>query len=271
MARLLTSRQQREVDYHRDHAHHHETRAKTPVGMDVVTNKRRRWWNAYWSTYDILGGYELQNMRVLIPGCGFGDDAVRIAHIGAEVYAFDISPEIIEVAKERSTRFNYEHIHFEVMPTEELIYEDHFFDFVFCFDILHHVDISATIREFQRVLKPGGRIIGDELYTHGHIERLIRRTYLVDKVLYPRLVKYIYGTDQPYITEDEHKIDDKEFAIIRDMLKECRVEYFNIFVNRIVPERSVLISKTDRMFAIAVGRLGRFLAGRIVFDGVIQK
>ena len=99
----------------------------------------------------------------------------------------------------------------------------------------------------------------------------IRRTYLVDKVLYPRLVKYIYGNNQPYITEDEHKIDDKEFAIIRDTLKACRIEYYNIFVNRIISERSVLISKSDRMLAIAVGRLGHFLAGRIVFDGVIRK
>jgi ubiquinone/menaquinone biosynthesis C-methylase UbiE len=210
-------------------------------------------------------------MRVLIPGCGFGDDAVRIAHIGAEVHAFDISPEIVEIAKNRSTRFNYENIQFDVMPTEALIYEDQFFDFVFCLDILHHVDISATIREFRRVLKPGGRIIGDELYTHEHLEKLIRKSYLVDKVLYPRLVKYLYGTDRPYITEDEHKIDNKEFAIILEMLEECRVEYFNIFVNRIVPERNVLISKIDRMFAIAIGRLGHLLAGRIVFDGVIQK
>ncbi len=106
MARLLTARQQREVDYHRDHARHHETREKIPVEMDVVTNKRRRWWNAYWSTYDILGGYDLQNMRVLVPGCGFGDDAVRIAHIGAEVHAFDISPEIVKISNNLSTRFN---------------------------------------------------------------------------------------------------------------------------------------------------------------------
>ena len=199
------------------------------------------------------------------------DSAKQNVKEGAEVHAFDISPDIIEIAKDHSNRFNYKNVHFNVMPSEAIKYNENFFDLIFCLDILHHVDISESARQFQRVLKPGGRIIGNELYTYSHIEHIVRRSYLVEKVIYPRMVKYIYGTDQPYITQDEHKIDDAEFTIIRDMLKECRMEYFNIFVGRIVPERSILVSKFDRTLARAVGGLGHFLAGRIVFDGVIRK
>lgn len=272
MTKSLTARQQREIDYHRDYARQRADMARYPIAIDVVTNDRRRWWNAYWHTYTILRGYDLQEARVLIPGCGFGEDAARIAHMGANVHAFDISSEITDIAKERCANLGHRGIQFAAMPAEDLIYEDDFFDFVFCIDVLHHVDISAAITQFRRVLKSGGRIIGNELYTHSLVQRLFRRSYLVEKLLYPRMARYIYGTNRPYITEDEHKIDEKEFEIIHHAFVRCRVEYFNIFVGRILPERSVLISKTDRTFAHTIGRrLSRYFAGRIVFDGLIRK
>ena len=220
----------------------------------------------------MLRGYDLQEARVLVPGCGFGEDAALIAHMGANVYAFDIASDMTDIAKERCAHFGHGGIQFAAMPAEDLQYEEDFFDFVFCIDILHHVDISAATTQFRRVLKSGGRIIGNELYTHSLVQRLVRRNYLVEKLLYPRMARYIYGIDRPYITEDEHKIDENEFEIIHHALAECRVEYFNIFVGRIVPERSVSISKTDRTFAQMIGkRLSRYFAGRIVFDGLIRK
>jgi len=41
-----------------------------------------------------------------------------------------------------------------VTPAERLTYSDNVFDAVFFMDILHHVDIPATMKEIRRVLNP---------------------------------------------------------------------------------------------------------------------
>lgn len=266
----LTERQQREKEFHRQRAQDHKHRAAQAVALDVVSSPDRRWWNAYWSTYDMLRKLDLAGKKVLVSGCGFGEDAIRVASLGAEVYGFDISPDSVEICRERAQRFDCRNVHFDVMPSEKMTYEDNFFDVVLCIDILHHVDIPKTLSEFQRVLKPGGRIVGDELYTHGLIERNFRRNALVEKVLYPLMAKYIYGSETPYITEDEHKIDDKEFALVEQLVTLQEVKYFNVFVGRIVPDRSISISKIDRALLSCLGSTGRFLCGRIVFDGTVN-
>lgn len=269
MREVFTERQRREINYHRERASRYQNYREAPVTTDVVTCAKRRSWNAYWSTYDVLLDYDWSNKKVLVPGCGFGDDVVRVAALGAEVYGFDISPETIDIAKDRCANFGYENVHFDVMASERLKYESDFFDLVFCLDIMHHVDIARTSLQFQHVLKRNGKIIGNELYTHRHIENLFRKNLLVENFVYPKMLKYIYGTSQPYITEDEHKIDDREFAILEGAFDISRRDYFNIFIGRIVPDRYLMASKIDRLTARMSG-LGHYLAGRVVFDGCVQ-
>lgn len=267
----FTPRQRREIEYHRGHAERHRDRADEPVSLDVVSDPNRRWWNAYWSTYDILRGHDLSGARILVPGCGFAEDAIRLSHMGAEVHAFDISQDILEIAKARAVRQGYPDIQFARMSVENTEYEDSFFDFVVCLDILHHVDIPAAAKEFRRILKPAGHIVGDELYTHGAVERNVRQSRLVKNVLYPRMVRFIYGSEKPYITDDEHKIDDREFAILLEVLSSCHVDYFNIFVGRLFPGSRPLSLKCDRLLAKGLGGFSRFIAGRVVFDGIVAK
>ena len=157
----LSDRQWREVEYHKGHAARHAELAQTPVDLTIVTSGKRRWWNATWAAFDILRNLNLTGKHVLIPGCGFGDDVACLAKLGAKVSAFDISPQEIEIAKARAARFGYEGT-FAVMAAEALDYPDLSFDLIWCRNILHHVDIPATLREFQRVLKPGGYLVGQE-------------------------------------------------------------------------------------------------------------
>jgi ubiquinone/menaquinone biosynthesis C-methylase UbiE len=267
----LTDRQRREIEYHRVRAEERAENVLTPVEFDVLSASKRRWWNAYWHLYKLLIGEDWRGKKVLIPGSGFGEDAVRFARMGAEVEAFDISPEAIDLARRRCAQFGYERINFAVMPSEAMSYSDNTFDAVLCRDILHHVDIPRTMAEIRRVLKPGGRIIGMELYTHGAVERLVRKNPLVEKVLYPLMQRYVYGTDRPYITEDEHKIDDVEFACIRDSMTACRLDWFHVVIGRLLPERIDLFAKLDRGLARLIGPAGRLLAGRVVFLGTVKK
>lgn len=268
----LTERQQREVEFHRAYAEKMADERMGPVAFDVVDERsKRRWWNAYWSVYDRLLRHDLKGKRVLAPGCGFGEDAARIARLGAEVEAFDISPEIVAVASARAKKHGYEGVRFSVSPCETLAFPDDHFDIVFFLDILHHVDIPKSIAEARRVLKPGGRIVGDELYTHSALQRNVRENVIVRKLIYPTMKPFIYGKNDPYITEDEHKIDESEFRCVVDACQSIEIDYFNAAAGRLFPDKIALLTQLDRLAMRAAGSAGRILAGRVVFEGVVRK
>lgn len=267
----LDERQGRERKYHEDFAKRNRDRLTQPVLLDVIELGPRRPWNGYWTAYDFLMAETLVGKRVMISGCGFGEDAIRLAKLNAEVYAFDLSPDLLEIARERAVRMGATGIRFEIMPAENLSYPDDFFDLIYFNDILHHVNIPKAVSEARRVLKSGGQIIANELYTHSLLQR-VRESYFVSKFLYRRMVRFIYGTENPYITEDEHKINEYELSLLTGILENdlLRCRYFLLLGGRILPARRV-VEKLDRVILTMSGSAGRIFAGRVVLTGVIAK
>lgn len=266
----LSERQQNELEYHRDYAKKRNDIKNTDAPMDVMLDSRRRWWNGYWHTYTLLREMELKGKRVLVAGCGFGNDAIRIARQGAEVDACDLSPDVLELARIRAANFGVPAIRFDAMPLETMTYADNSFDVIIIIDILHHCDIPSAMNELNRVLRPGGAILGSELYTHGWMQ-VIRESWLVDKLIYRLLVKFIYGSKDPYITSDEHKINEHEFAVILSHIKQPRCDWFNFLIGRLVPDRFPAFAMIDRLFLRCAGSFGRLLAARVVFSGLVEK
>jgi 2-polyprenyl-3-methyl-5-hydroxy-6-metoxy-1,4-benzoquinol methylase len=158
----LTARQAREVEYHRHHAAQHADLVERRIPTGVIRDAARRPWNAYWTLYDRLQAWKVEGRRVLVPGCGFGHDAILLSLMGAEVSANDISPESVEIALRRAAKHG---VAFDtrVMPVERLDYPDEHFDAVVLIDILHHVDIPAAMPEIRRVLRPDAMVFGNEL------------------------------------------------------------------------------------------------------------
>lgn len=266
----LTKRQKNELEYHREHARENAAILNKPFSWDVLDHPSQRWWNAYWQMYAYLSGLNLKGKRVLVVGCGFGDDALRLAKLGADVYAFDLSPDSLSIAKALADREGLA-ISFEEMPAEALRYETDFFDFIIARDILHHVDIPRAMSEIRRVSKPGALFIVNEIYSHSLSDR-IRHSVLVEKILYPRLQRFIYGEGKPYITEDERKLTELDIRAITKQLQTLEFKkYFNFLVTRIVPDRYETLSKVDRVLLIMLKPLGHLLAGRILFSGHISK
>jgi ubiquinone/menaquinone biosynthesis C-methylase UbiE len=265
----LTLRQVHEVEFHAEYAAGHRYLAETPVSLDVCTAHDRRWWNAYWAFYDLIRATRLVGLRVLVPGCGFGEDCIRLASLGAQVYGIDISPEIIEICRARAAIFAPGHVTLGVMPSEKLEFPDGYFDAVVLVNILHHVDIAATMAEVRRVSKPGAKILGLEMYTHSSVQR-IRQSAVLTRVVYPFVVRRIYR-GKPYITPDERKINEKEFSSIVSGLQRQTVEYFSILVERVFSSELVGLAKLDRLLTRALGPVGGLLAGRVVFSGTLNK
>lgn len=88
---------------------------------------------------------------VLEVGCGWGELAERITReTGAAVTAIDLSPRMVELARERG-------VDARVGDVQELPFEDGSFDAVVAAWMLYHVpDLDRAIAEVARVLRPGG-------------------------------------------------------------------------------------------------------------------
>jgi ubiquinone/menaquinone biosynthesis C-methylase UbiE len=264
----LSERQQRERDYHKTHAGRVADRFKS-IDYEVVTSPNRRWWNAYWEVWTYLRSMPLTGSKVLVVGCGWGSDALRFAKLGAQVSAFDLSPDMLVIAK-RFAEADGLAVQFEEMPAEKMTYDTGVFDIVFCRDILHHVDIPKTMNEISRVTKLGGVLVIDEIYSHS-LTDVVRHSWLVERVLYPAMRPFIYQEKINYITEDERKMTERDIAIVRSYVdKPLYCKYFNFFVTRIVPDKFVALSKLDRTFLRILGSAGKYLAGRIVFAGHVR-
>lgn len=264
----LTDRQRREVEFHKDYAAKYNL---APLKFDILYSPKRRWWNAYWDVWGYLKALGLKDKRVLVVGCGAGEDAILFAEIGARVSAFDLSPDMLTVAKAKAKASHCGEIDFGEMPSEALTYPDATFDLIFACDILHHVDIPRTMSEVARVAKPSALFVANEIYSHSITDR-IRKSRLVEKFLYHRMKNTIYRGETPYITEDERKMTERDIASVKDNLAGIvREKYFNFLIGRVLPHGIRPLSKMDRCLLVLAGRpLGKVLAGRIVLIGKVR-
>lgn len=94
--------------------------------------------------------------RVLDAGAGFAQWSMALAEANGHVTAIDASPERIEVARQLAG--GYANIGFDVGLVTALPYEDGSFDALFSYSVIYYTDVARTVREFARVLRPGGRL-----------------------------------------------------------------------------------------------------------------
>jgi 2-polyprenyl-3-methyl-5-hydroxy-6-metoxy-1,4-benzoquinol methylase len=90
--------------------------------------------------YHLLG--DLRGRRILDFGCGSGANAVQLAHRGAQVWALDISEDLIRLAQRRlAVNGRAGTAQFIVASAHELPFPDASIDVVFGIAILHHLDL----------------------------------------------------------------------------------------------------------------------------------
>jgi SAM-dependent methyltransferase len=108
--------------------------------------------------------------HVLEIGCGFGAFARLVASRAQRVTAIDLSPQMIEVARERS--LDYSNLEFVLgdflqdhLPAES-------YDCIVTLATLHHLPLDEAIEKIKSLLRPGGVLILHDLWTHaGYMDK----------------------------------------------------------------------------------------------------
>ncbi len=106
---------------------------------------------------------EIRGKHILEYGCGSGQIAVFLAHLGAKVNGFDVSRAAIALATRRA-RVNHvaDRALFQTMEASSLAYKSGIFDCIVGRWVLHHLDkhvLEVCGKEMARVLKPGGKAL----------------------------------------------------------------------------------------------------------------
>ncbi len=116
--------------------------------------------NAYYDRPNTLAllPESVNGMSILDAACGPGKYAEILLSRGANVTGFDLSPTMVQLAKERNPERGQFFLHDFSQPLE--MFDNESFDVVLCALALHYIpNWEPTIREFCRVLKPNGHLV----------------------------------------------------------------------------------------------------------------
>jgi arsenite methyltransferase len=146
-----------------------ETNIPDDLNRRIVAN-----FNALAETYDIprftqVCARRLVDLAALPPGAqvldvatGTGWAALAAAqHVGptGRVLGVDLAPELLERARQKVATTGLTHVEFRAGDAQRLDLGDQAFDVVLCASALFFVpDMLAALREWHRVLKPGGQV-----------------------------------------------------------------------------------------------------------------
>ena len=96
-------------------------------------------------------------------GCGDGRNLVLLKQVGFDVYGVEITQQIVDKIVANLKMGGIEGVKALVGVNDHLPFETGFFDYLLSWNACYYMgrkkDFTAYVKEFSRVLKPGGRLI----------------------------------------------------------------------------------------------------------------
>lgn len=125
--------------------------------------------------------------RVVDVACGPGFLTMAFAERCADVFGVDATEKLLSSARHEAVRRKLDNVTFVLGDANQLALQDGSFDVASCRAAFHHFpEPAAVLRELQRVLRPGGRILIADMFAsaepekaayHNRIERLCDPTH----------------------------------------------------------------------------------------------
>src|SRR5687768_9226030 len=115
-------------------------------------------WTANNHYHNFLLNHVPQNCEnALEIGCGTGAFARRLAKRCRQVVALDLSPEMIRVARTRSSQFD--NLEFQLADAMTWDFPESHFDYVCSIATLHHLQQRELLVKMKNALKPRGVLV----------------------------------------------------------------------------------------------------------------
>lgn len=154
----------------------------------------------------------LKGKKILNPGCGAGEEAVYLAKKGVNVYAIDISSEMLKLSAKLAKHFKLKKgITFHKMNAEDLNFPDEYFNLIFGNSILHHIDIEKASQEFKRILKKGGKAV------------------FIEPLFYNPVINLYRSLAKQVRTADEHPLKRQDIRIFKKHFRQVNHYEFHFF------------------------------------------
>ena len=111
----------------------------------------------YQKKLDITRNYFQQDMEVLEIGCGTGSTAIAHAPYVKQIHATDISPRMIDIARDKAKAAGIANVTFEVQTANDIDAPDSSLDVVMAHNLLHLLDDREQVIDIvYQKLKRGG-------------------------------------------------------------------------------------------------------------------
>jgi 2-polyprenyl-6-hydroxyphenyl methylase/3-demethylubiquinone-9 3-methyltransferase len=163
---------------------------------------------------ECLASYDLRGQDWLDAGCGSGTMARYLAQAGASVLGVDAAEEMIVMARaltsqdvpntvarvdESSPQLRFEHI----ATIAHLPVADQSLDGIICSSVLEYVsDPPASLAEFARVLRPGGRLLVSVANRNSLVRRAQVGTHRLGRLLGQRWCAFLDFSHNEYTAAD---------------------------------------------------------------------
>ncbi len=135
-----------------------------------------------------------------------------------KIYGIDTSTGMLELAKQNLITHGFSNFELKEADSRKLPFEDNTFDVLYngyMLDLIPEQDMPQILREFYRVLKPGGRMILLNMSKRDETVKTSRETLY--SILPAKFVLYFLGGCRPVLMKDVAKTTGFE-NVIRSFL-----------------------------------------------------
>jgi SAM-dependent methyltransferase len=130
----------------------------------IALHDQERWDHNNHYHHFLLKQLPSQRQTALDIGCGTGEFSCLLSKRFERVISSDLSPNMIEIAKQRSRQFS--NIDFQVADVLQWEPVAEQFDAIVSIATLHHLPVESLLPRLKAALKPGGRLIILDLLEH---------------------------------------------------------------------------------------------------------
>ncbi len=151
----------------------------------------------------------LEGKKLIDVGCGLGEASVYFAIKGAEVTSVDISEGMLQSVERLALKYQVKVRTFKL--NVEAGFPDDKFDIVYAGNLLHHVEVEATLKKLALLIKDGGLLATWDPLAYNPFINVYR--FIARKVRTP----------------DEHPFKKKDIALFKKYFSDVKVRYFWLF------------------------------------------